>query len=61
MERGDDKMEREVTLQFPVGHVHCLLKKGNYAQAAQRVSAGAPGESYVTSPAFSCLLTVFFG
>ena len=29
-------------LQFPVGRVHRLLKKGNYAQ---RVGAGAPGES----------------
>lgn len=28
-------------LQFPVGRVHRLLKKGNYAQ---RVGAGAPGE-----------------
>ena len=55
MEQGDDKMEREVRLQFPVGHVHHLLKKGNYAQAAQCVSAGAPGEFYVTSRAFSCL------
>lgn len=27
-------------LQFPVGRVHRLLKKGNYAQ---RVGAGAPG------------------
>ncbi|KAF4085366.1 hypothetical protein AMELA_G00117630 [Ameiurus melas] len=26
-------------LQFPVGHVHRLLRKGNYAE---RVSAGAP-------------------
>lgn len=29
-------------LQFPVGRVHRLLKKGNYAQ---RVGAGAPGLS----------------
>lgn len=29
-------------LQFPVGRVHRLLKKGNYAQ---RVGAGAPGVS----------------
>ena len=28
-------------LQFPVGRVHRLLKKGNYAQ---RVGAGAPGK-----------------
>ena len=33
-------------LQFPVGRVHRLLKKGNYAQ---RVGAGAPG----TSPPYS--------
>lgn len=29
-------------LQFPVGRIHRLLKKGNYAQ---RVGAGAPGAS----------------
>lgn len=28
-------------LQFPVGRVHRLLKRGNYAQ---RVGAGAPGK-----------------
>ena len=28
-------------LQFPVGRIHRLLRKGNYAQ---RVGAGAPGE-----------------
>lgn len=28
-------------LQFPVGRIHRLLKRGNYAQ---RVGAGAPGE-----------------
>jgi histone H2A len=27
-------------LQFPVGRVHRLLKRGNYAQ---RIGAGAPG------------------
>lgn len=27
-------------LQFPVGRIHRLLRKGNYAQ---RVGAGAPG------------------
>jgi len=31
-------------LQFPVGRVHRLLKKGNYAQ---RVGAGAPGLFFV--------------
>lgn len=30
-------------LQFPVGRIHRLLRKGNYAQ---RVGAGAPGESF---------------
>ena len=30
-------------LQFPVGRVHRLLKKGNYAQ---RVGAGAPGKPF---------------
>ncbi len=35
-------------LQFPVGRVHRLLKKGNYAQ---RVGAGAPGESLLSQAA----------
>jgi histone H2A len=30
-------------LQFPVGRIHRLLKKGNYAQ---RVGAGAPGQFF---------------
>ena len=33
-------------LQFPVGRVHRLLKRGNYAQ---RVGAGAPGMLRVNS------------
>jgi len=33
-------------LQFPVGRIHRLLRKGNYAQ---RVGAGAPGESFFLS------------
>jgi histone H2A len=37
-------------LQFPVGRVHRLLKKGNYAQ---RVGAGAPGKP---STLFACCL-----
>ena len=28
-------------LQFPVGRIHRLLRRGNYAQ---RIGAGAPGE-----------------
>ena len=32
-------------LQFPVGRIHRLLKRGNYAQ---RVGAGAPGESLMS-------------
>jgi len=32
-------------LQFPVGRIHRLLKRGNYAQ---RIGAGAPGKSYVS-------------
>ena len=31
-------------LQFPVGRVHRLLKRGNYAQ---RVGAGAPGMPFI--------------
>ena len=42
-------------LQFPVGRVHRLLKRGNYAQ---RVGAGAPGtwiqvNRYQTSKKFT--------
>jgi len=40
---GDSKSQSrsaKAGLQFPVGRVHRLLKRGNYAQ---RVGAGAPG------------------
>ena len=40
---GDSKSQSRSSkagLQFPVGRIHRLLKKGNYAQ---RVGAGAPG------------------
>jgi histone H2A len=40
---GDGKSQSrsaKAGLQFPVGRIHRLLKKGNYAQ---RVGAGAPG------------------
>ena len=37
--KGQSRSSR-AGLQFPVGRVHRLLKKGNYAQ---RVGAGAPG------------------
>jgi len=46
-------------LQFPVGRVHRLLKRGNYAQ---RVGAGAPGTSdhlqgcWFNGPHGSCLV-----
>lgn len=40
-------------LQFPVGRVHRLLKRGNYAQ---RVGAGAPG-MLSTSIGSSCRVT----
>jgi histone H2A len=45
-------------LQFPVGRIHRLLKKGNYAQ---RVGAGAPGESplglsYLSDPDWASFL-----
>jgi histone H2A len=39
-------------LQFPVGRVHRLLKKGNYAQ---RVGAGAPGMLIRTRRVFRIL------
>lgn len=40
-------------LQFPVGRIHRLLKKGNYAQ---RVGAGAPGMylPYRDVPSITC-------
>jgi hypothetical protein len=41
-------------LQFPVGRVHRLLKRGNYAQ---RVGAGAPGKSVPTLLGY-CHLTL---
>ena len=40
---GDSKAQsrsQKAGLQFPVGRIHRLLKRGNYAQ---RVGAGAPG------------------
>ena len=36
-------------LQFPVGRIHRLLKRGNYAQ---RVGAGAPGKSFSLNLSF---------
>lgn len=39
-------------LQFPVGRVHRLLKRGNYAQ---RVGAGAPGVSHSLALTFFVL------
>ena len=39
-------------LQFPVGRVHRLLKKGNYAQ---RVGAGAPGMSFASALLLDCV------
>ncbi|KAG6852479.1 hypothetical protein C0991_011634 [Blastosporella zonata] len=41
-------------LQFPVGRVHRLLKKGNYAQ---RVGAGAPGMNQCRLLFFKTLMT----
>jgi histone H2A len=41
-------------LQFPVGRVHRLLKRGNYAQ---RVGAGAPGQSVASFCRFIAHLT----
>ena len=37
-------------LQFPVGRVHRLLKKGNYAT---RIGAGAPGQSLLAIESFT--------
>ena len=44
-------------LQFPVGRVHRLLKKGNYAQ---RVGAGAPGSSCPLCYPSHCIQTAKF-
>jgi len=41
-------------LQFPVGRIHRLLKRGNYAQ---RIGAGAPGKSLYQA---SCPILMFF-
>ena len=43
-------------LQFPVGRVHRLLKKGNYAQ---RVGAGAPGSLAALSLCSKQLICTF--
>ena len=43
-------------LQFPVGRIHRLLKKGNYAQ---RVGAGAPGTSLRSLSRFQLLYLTF--
>ena len=40
-------------LQFPVGRIHRLLKRGNYAQ---RVGAGAPG-ALTCEPRVSLILS----
>ena len=40
-------------LQFPVGRIHRLLRKGNYAQ---RVGAGAPGEPFPIRARLPCSL-----
>ena len=60
IEQGDDKAQVKVRFPFPVGRVHRLLKKDNYAQHfrvhhllkkgnyAQRVSVRAPGKCYLT-------------
>ena len=53
---GDSKSQSrsaKAGLQFPVGRVHRLLKRGNYAQ---RVGAGAPGTPL---PYFSSILLEF--
>lgn len=42
-------------LQFPVGRIHRLLRKGNYAQ---RIGAGAPGESYFRPSRLDAFLAV---
>ncbi|GAA5980283.1 hypothetical protein JCM5350_000899 [Sporobolomyces pararoseus] len=39
MSNGRLRFERKAGLQFPVGRIHRLLRKGNYAQ---RIGAGAP-------------------
>jgi len=43
-------------LQFPVGRVHRLLKRGNYAQ---RVGAGAPGTLHNLSHLLNYLIEQF--
>lgn len=42
-------------LQFPVGRIHRLLRRGNYAQ---RIGAGAPGESLSPRSSRSRLLVL---
>jgi len=56
IEQGDDGAK--VRLQFPVGLIHHLPKKGNYAAYAQCVSAGTPGQCYLQVTCF--LFNIFF-
>lgn len=55
---GSKQMSRSAKagLQFPVGRIHRLLRKGNYAQ---RVGAGAPGMS-LSFPSFIVLFSLCF-
>jgi len=56
---GDGKTQSrsaKAGLQFPVGRVHRLLKRGNYAQ---RVGAGAPGADGDMLPPGPCLMPIF--
>lgn len=39
--KGQQSRSSKAGLQFPVGRIHRMLRKGNYAQ---RIGAGAPGE-----------------
>lgn len=54
---GDSKSQsrsQKAGLQFPVGRIHRLLKRGNYAQ---RVGAGAPGASFEFESLFALLIS----
>lgn len=55
---GGKQMSRSAKagLQFPVGRIHRLLRKGNYAQ---RVGAGAPGMS-LSFPSLIVLFSLCF-
>jgi hypothetical protein len=45
-QRNCQSCSSKASLRFPVGRIHCLLKKGNYAQRVGAGTSGMPGQSW---------------